>query len=689
MRQVIPQALTQKSLDDPVGLWKADQGIAASVPPPRAGSRFCIGSVLHVDPGVDGTYAFGEGPLLRASRYVDWSILRDVPDGHFDVRRPVRLCDPAESGLRYGMPTVRASARSMQDLNCIPDGVADMAVRTGGGNARALSALVLASLTMTAYACHSTMDVPAAPAAKESSDRNRRRGKGNRERKPGVVRDAAAARVPLFPSWAKAANEVAPPELLDAGVGGRFPRGYLSYPADRLEEIFLSATTASPDGEVFVCPHCLSVVPAETLEHDAEVLQCRRLTDRSFTSLCPVCRQTQHWWDADISPAFYRRSFPPEFESRFVADVAAGLPLKLPEQATYAGHKEYSPARDGRYLPDAEARRARPTVHKFVSGADGRTFFFYLPAFARVEAKEGQELAAGEQWATVLPGGPPEFWKARDAYGRWLGLEDVFGNHGGRKYVGLCQMTWFAHQALRTREAPGQVFLPADLVARSTAVKPVALFWDLAECERRLVPELDAVILPPLAMDHWFDFRFGVDGVDLDAGVGDFRFTTDRRRPQVPTTVREVELAVERLLDPDKATLVLDYFPPEEVRSRLYPSRDVSYGRQVSIARSLVAEAERMSREDEVEYSASPKLIITPAVNGNVAGVETNVPRPRKPVTPLEKAAAMVKLEPDTPEKPPVDYDAEQPPEAAEPEGKGVRSMFQVARRAFAAALGG
>ena len=246
--------------------------------------------------------------------------------------------------------------------------------------------------------------------------------------------------------------------------------------------------------------------------------ECRRLFD--LATDCTL---------GDIPP---KPRFLLPFRRGLCRAVAEGLPLHAGTDLTYVGpvHGRAKPV-----VPKCD--QVGLAAHELRSES-GHARILHLPRQARLLARPGQRMAAGEIIAKALPREPTLYWRQMDLADQWRMLPEVCGGVAVLRYL---RMLWFHDQALELPGQPGRLLYPAELVSLAAReARPSELWWDFERAGAMDLydMELSVAVFPPLSLSGLSQPSFSLPGeVLLDAGIANPRFRSARTR-QVPLYAR-------------------------------------------------------------------------------------------------------------------------------------------------------
>lgn len=303
---------------------------------------------------------------------------------------------------------------------------------------------------------------------------------------------------PAQPAWwaARPVKRTVPMEPLEAR--NWFPRAFLGFPQDRLEEVLRAATQRRPENAALLCRTCGVYVGLAAFVHNPARLRVRPTLPGRWVGLCPSCRREGQWCSLDAVPATTQHKLPIPFKQRFTSALADGLPLLTTGPCVYCGPLAFSSARDLPNLPDAQVRQLKLVPHRFHSELTDSGSLVYLPPDARIVAEQGQSLLGGEPWAYALAGMPLTC--------RTSGFSTRSFSMPNWAACSCCRQNWFSGRHMRSgpRNCSGTC------------------------CRRRnTTTGRWAAILPPLRLRHWDQLRFRMPGdVHLQCAITDPRFSS-------------------------------------------------------------------------------------------------------------------------------------------------------------------
>lgn len=286
-----------------------------------------------------------------------------------------------------------------------------------------------------------------------------------------------------------------------------FPAPYLSFPADRIDEVCRLALRIQPHREIVICKRCGRRVSAAAVVN--RTLSPLSQTSAQWTSTveCPACRQVTSWFVGETAASSWSARPLHGFCDQFSRAVAEGIPLYTTAPMAYLGSVQWGNAECG-----APVAPTGLMGHRFRIQGTGRERIVYLSKASRILAVIGQLLAGGQLWAHALSVPPP-----RQPHR----CADLVAAGGGEASLSYLEWLWLRHQVIEHPDRPKEMLLPAGLSCLATQhIAPIDLYWDLAPCEQYVNARMEAVLLPPLLVRDTFQTRITLPGeIDINIGV--------------------------------------------------------------------------------------------------------------------------------------------------------------------------
>jgi len=488
-------ATTQRT-DSEFKVWDCDDYLRRKFVPPKDRHRNLLGMAIRFQ-RLDAGFEHMDR-VVYPNQGLSFVALRDIPVGHFrsgggnKTRHAIWMTEAAAE-LRGGLPAIDfyKGGRSW-DLSKMPVGAHDHLEtkrRTSDADQDLLDPSADQNLFAIANRVNHQMTLAAFAGLHEGEPI---RQSWFRRRPPGLD----SRRIPRPDAW--------------------MPEPLVAFTPGAAEQLF-SELTRPREEEVVECP-CGAVFPIRDLR--SSKFKTKVLSTDRLRAVCPCCRQRRTFHMEDATTSQPRRKYSSWFKEGFVDAVSNGMPLLAPGRLRYLGSLEAGSDVD--HDPDFDL------VQHVFEVAGGESMTVLLPRGCPVHARPGDAIEPGDLVARAMADKPPESWRSQTVKCRWATLASVCG---GPKMVGHLQKLWFEFQGRRPAEAGGQVLYPARAVRRAAdAVEPVELYWDMTNaCREFLEDVLDAVILPPIVMSRWGQFRICVDGrVMLNIGISDPRFSIQR-----------------------------------------------------------------------------------------------------------------------------------------------------------------